>query len=176
MTREMMDRILAAVPGFRPSWERFLAQWGGEEYLPWYSAMGDLAHYIVDRHEHGDRAELAALFAVVEELLDTDDPELTNLIAVGLLEDIQNVSSHRTFAYAEFRTWFGSRTLREWEGVEAGMREVSDWLNKTFRRHWWQLWRPKSPLRGVSRAEIEAIKSPELKRLVESSHRASRRI
>jgi hypothetical protein len=57
--------------------------------------MRELARYVVDNYSKGTTEEFADLFITVESFLDNPDPELENLIAVGLFEDIQNIASHR---------------------------------------------------------------------------------
>jgi len=66
--REAIETIVAAVPGFRPQWQDFLKEWEGQE-TPWYQAMAELAHYVVNAYERGDTAHLNDLFSAIESVL-----------------------------------------------------------------------------------------------------------
>src|SRR5215472_8625911 len=94
--REAFETIIATVPDFQPRYQKFLVDWQGED-IPWYLAMGELAHYIVEAYEQGDTAQYQELFSAVERVLTNGDSEVQSLIWVGLLEDIQNIASHRNF-------------------------------------------------------------------------------
>ena len=84
-----VEKIIATVPGFQTQWQGFLKEWEKETSPPWYLGMGELAHYLVENYAQRATAEFPELFASVEALLHNPDPELENLITVGLLEDIQ---------------------------------------------------------------------------------------
>ena len=163
MQPEQFNRILQAVPGFRPIWESFTAAHADEEFLPWYSAMSELAAYVVDSYASGSTNELPGLFSVVEDLLQTADRELDNLLAVGLFEDIQNIASHREFGYSVFRQWLGTRSLFIWDEVDAGMTQVAQWVAaQGF----------KSAV-DVEQA-LADVTNPELRRILEASYRKAR--
>src|SRR5688572_2802562 len=123
MQPEQINRILQAVPGFRPTWKAFIAAYQDEEFVPWYTAMSELAGYVVDSYAAGVTNELPELFRVVEELFHEGDSALQNVLAVGLFEDIQSIGSHRDFGYSVFRQWLGARSLVIWHEVEAGMEQ-----------------------------------------------------
>ena len=111
-------------------WQEFLKESEKETSPPWYLVMGELAHFLVENYAQGATAEFSDLFASVETLLHKPDPELENLITVGLLEDIQNVASHRDFGAAPFLQWLGPRSLVVWNEINTYMKRVSDWAAK----------------------------------------------
>ncbi|HTR36852.1 MAG TPA: hypothetical protein VMH80_13170 [Bryobacteraceae bacterium] len=117
-TRESTEIIVKAVPGFAPAWQDFLREWEKVNPPPLYLAMGELAHYIVDAYVRGNTAEFVELFAAIEVALQEENTELHILLSVGLFEDIQNISSHRTFDSKSFRHWLGRESLRAWDQVE----------------------------------------------------------
>lgn len=126
VNREQIEQIVAAAPNFRNRWNGFLKDWEGE-VPPWYVGMSELAHYLVENYAQGLTVEFSNLFGTVEASLQIADPELQNLIAVGLFEDIQNIASHREFGAAPFRRWLGARSLVAWDEVDAGMQRVAAW-------------------------------------------------
>ena len=170
MSLEVMQRLAAASPGFVPVLARFRDDWAEEPATPWYVGIGEFAHYLATSYEQGQTQDFAAVFSVVEELLASADERTANLLVVGLFEDLQNIASHRAFAAGVFRAWLGPVGVHEWDRIEAHMCEVQEWLNRTYRRHWWQFWRPRYP--GlVTVRQLETIENVEVKRVAESMYR-----
>jgi hypothetical protein len=168
VNQQDVEKIVSAAPGFRKRWDEFLEEWKAERPLPWYLAMSELAHYIVDNYAHGATNEFRELFATVESLLNDSDPELENLIAVGLFEDIQNVASHRSFGAVPFRQWLGPRSLVVWDQVDAFTLRVAAWTAEQKPR-WWQFWRRRS---GFDAAKaLSQVKNPELRKIIEADFR-----
>jgi hypothetical protein len=168
VTREEIEAIIATVPGFQAAWQGFLKCWNKEDSIPWYLAMGELSHYVVERYAQGATEEFPKLFAMIESLLENPSPELENLIIVGLLEDIQNVASHRDFGMSPFQKWLGPRTLVAWDDIRAYIDRVDAWSAQQKPR-WWQFWRRRKvfdPEKALAQVE-----SPELKKIIESMYR-----
>lgn len=157
------------VPDFQPRYQTFLADWQGED-TPWYLAMGELAHYIVESYEQGNTAQYQELFSAVEHVLQSGDAEIQNLIWVGLLDDIQNIASHRSFGPDMFRAWLGPQSLVAWDEGNRGMQKVAEWAAQN-RRH------DQHP-QGGGNIDVEAalsqIESPELRRIIEQMYRKMR--
>lgn len=168
VNREQIDRILATVPDFRNRWDGFLNHWTGEVSPPWYVGFSELAHYVVDSYAQGSTVELPSLFDTVEALLQSSDPELENLIAVGLFEDIQNIASHRDFGASPFRRWLGPRSLVVWDEIDAGMKRVAAWAARNKPR-WWQFWRRRNTFNA--RQALQGVENPELKKIIEANYR-----
>jgi hypothetical protein len=164
--REAFETIIATVPDFEPRYQKFLADWQGEE-TPWYLAMGELAHYIVETYGEGNTSVYKDLFATIELVLRNADTELQNLIWVGLFEDIQNIASHRSFGANVFRPWLGPQSLIAWDEVDRGMQKVAAWASKQKPR-WWQFWRRRS---FDSHAALSQVENPELRRIIEQTYR-----
>jgi hypothetical protein len=105
LIREHINRIVGTVPGFRTNWDNFVENYAGEASPPWYLAMTELANYIVEQYAIGTTNEFTSLFGTIETLLQIANPQLESLITVGLFEDIQNITSHRSFDSSVFRCW-----------------------------------------------------------------------
>lgn len=163
--REAFETIVATVPDFQPQYQRFLAGWQGED-TPWYLAMGELAHYIVECFEQGDTSRYQELFSAVERVLENGDREVQNLIWVGLLEDIQNIASHRSFGPDVFRTWLGSQSLIAWNEINRGMQKVTEWSSRNPR--------PSSAGNIDPVAALSQVENPELRRIIEQMYRKNR--
>jgi hypothetical protein len=165
---EQIERLVAAAPNFRNRWERFLKESEGEEVPPWFIGMSELAHYVVESYAKGITVEFPNLFRTVEALLQNSDPEIENLIAVGLFEDIQNIASHRAFGAAPFRQLLGPRSLVVWDEVDAGMKRVAAWAARNKPR-WWQFWRWRRAF--DAKQALEQVENPELKKIIEANYR-----
>ena len=168
VNRQDVENIVATVPGFRKSFQTFLQEWEPEGSLPWYIAMSELAHYVVESYGRGITEEFADLFATVESLLNKSEPELENLIAVGLFEDIQNLASHREFGALPFRRWLGPRSLIVWSEVDAFTQRVAVWTAQQ-RPRWWQFWLRRSGFDSTK--ALAQVESPELRKIIEAQYR-----
>ena len=166
--REQIERLVAAAPNFRNRWEGFLKESEGEEVPPWFIGMSELAHYVVESYAKGITVEFPNLFSTVEALLQNSDPEIENLIAVGLFEDIQNIASHRDFGAAPFRQLLGPRSLVVWDEVDADMKRVAAWVARNKPR-WWQFLRRRHAL--DAKQALEQVENPELKKIIEANYR-----
>jgi hypothetical protein len=165
---ETFAPIIATVPGFDGRWTHFLQDWASEEEMPWYLGMSELAHYIVDSYAAASTSEFPRFFEAVEAALETESEELRGLLAVGLFEDVQNVATHRPFGHKVFEQWLGPRSQVMWHEVEAGMQCVAEWTVDHYRRHWWQVWRPK---RFNATKALSQVQNPELRKTIESAYR-----
>jgi hypothetical protein len=167
--REAFETIIATVPDFQPRYQKFLVHWHGED-IPWYLAMGELAHYIVEAYEQGDTSRYQELFSAVERVLTSGDSEVQNLIVVGLLEDIQNIASHRSFGPDVFRGWLGPQSLIAWDELNRGWQKVAEWSSQ-HRRH-----EDRSEDAGHLDPEtaLPQVQNPELRRLIEQMYRKKR--
>ncbi len=168
LSRQDVESIVATVPGFRNRFQEFLQEWEPKDSLPWYLAMSELAHYIVESYGGGITDEFPNLFATVETLLGKSEPELGNLIAVGLFEDIQNVASHRDFGARPFRQWLGPQSLVLWDEVDAFTQRVAAWTAQQ-RPRWWQFWRRRSEFDSTK--ALRQVESPELRKVIEAEYR-----
>jgi hypothetical protein len=166
--REQIEQLVAAAPNFRNRWEGFLKECGGE-VPPWFVGMSELAHYVVESFAKGATVELPNLFSIVEVLLQNSNPQIENLIAVGLFEDIQNIASHRDFGAAPFRQLLGPRSLVLWDEVDAGMKRVSAWAAARSKPRWWQFWRRRRVF--DAKQALEQVENPELKKIIEANYR-----
>jgi hypothetical protein len=167
--REAFETIVAAVPDFQPRYQKFQVDWQDED-IPWYVAMGELAHYIVEAYEQGDTTQYQKLFSAVERVLNTGDSEVQNLIWVGLLEDIQNIASHRSFGPDVFRVWLGPESLIAWDEINRGMRKVAEWASQQHRHD------DCSGGTGSFDPEtaLSQVENPELRRIIELMYRKKR--
>ena len=77
--------------------------------------LGALASAIVDLFASGATEDFARFFSNVEQSLGDDSQR--NLVVVGLLEGIQNVSLNRGLGIDAFGQWLGPITDRYWRAL-----------------------------------------------------------
>jgi hypothetical protein len=125
--------------------------------------MGELAHYIVEAYEQGDTTKYLELFSSIERVLGNGDGEVQNLIWVGLLEDIQNIASHRSFGADVFRVWLGPKSLHAWNEINTEMRKVAEWASRQ---------RASSDRSSIDvETALSQVENPELRRIIEQMYR-----
>ena len=105
---DTIDRLAAIVPGGVPDNDL-------SEGLA-YAKAGDLAHALVRDLRSGQTSYFDELFAQLELLLVGAGalPELRDLLVVGLVEDIQNVSLNSDVALDLWEPWLGVATREGW--------------------------------------------------------------
>ncbi len=114
---EIVPTLLAACPSANERWNDHLAFWGNDE-RGLYNDVGVFAHHAVEKFARGETEEFAALFDAVEDMLQSEDDRVKDLAVVGLIEDIQNVASHRPHGYIVFVPWLGPRSREAWAEVD----------------------------------------------------------
>ena len=90
----VIERLVDAAITIGPARQEYLRNLGGESPGP-YGDAGVVAHHAVFLASNGSEDELRSIFQAVETMLTEErTPGATNLLIVGLLEDIQNIASH----------------------------------------------------------------------------------
>jgi len=115
----------------------------------------------------GNKRRLAVKAALISRRRANIRCEVQNLIWVGLLEDIQNIASHRSFTPDVFRAWLGPQSLIAWDDVNRGMQKVAEWTSQQRRRD------DGSPSVGSfdPEAALSQVENPELRRIIEQMYR-----
>jgi len=120
---EVVPAFLAVCPSIGPAWQEHLDFWGDEPDRGNFNDAAVIAHHLVDGFERGETSELPAAFALLERCLTEGDGQVRNLVMVGVIEDVQNVSSHRPFGSDVFLGWLGPESRAAWD-------EVAGWWEK----------------------------------------------
>lgn len=117
MIRGASEAIIAASPDFGETWERFKAS---DDYAPDepYNHLGQLAQHLVNAIKAGKTDGFAPVFAEVEDQLATASPEVRDLIIVGFLEDLQNISLNRDVPTTAWAPWLGKKTAEAWKVLQ----------------------------------------------------------
>jgi hypothetical protein len=116
--------LLELCPGIEGRWRDHLAYWQGDERGE-YIDISVVVHWLVDSYALARTDFFPALFQKVETILESGHPTQKGVIAVGLLEGLQTVASHRDFRERVFEKWLGPASLAAWKEIEAA------WEGKT---------------------------------------------
>ena len=115
---EVMPRLVAEFPGFRPRWEKHLELWKGKAAGN-YNDIAEFAHFVVeDLYPNHNTSDLQRVFDLMEHWLVNGNQNLRDLIAIGFLEDVQNIASWQTFGRAAFIPFLGPQCRQEWNEIE----------------------------------------------------------
>jgi hypothetical protein len=117
----IMPRLIADFPGFQ--------LWKGEPAGN-YNDIAEFAQFVVkDLYPSGNTADLQRAFDLMEMWLVNGNRNLRDLIAIGFLEDVQNVASWQPFGKEAFIPFLGPQCLQAWNEIEkiwTGKRSLMD--------------------------------------------------
>jgi hypothetical protein len=115
---EVMPRLIAEFPGFHARWEKHLESWHGEP-AGHYNDIAQFVHFVVeDLYPTGKTADLQHAFELVEQWLVNGNRNLRDLIAIGFLEDLQNIASWKEFGREVFISFLGPQSHHAWNEIE----------------------------------------------------------
>src|SRR5262245_14074028 len=113
---DVMTRLLESCPSLSLPWQAHLDYWDGDERGN-FNDVAVAAHLFVDLLEAHDVQQLRRGFATVEDLLLRGDEAARAMLIVGLIEDVQNISSNRGLDLAKFGPFLGPETRAAWDRV-----------------------------------------------------------
>src|SRR5262245_39688685 len=123
---DVVPAFLAVCPRIGPAWENHLAFWDGEAERGHYNDVGVVAHHLVDSFQSGDISEFPAVFALLERCLVEGDEQVKELATIGVIEDIQNIASHRSFGPWVFYDWLGPESRAAWDELWVFWQHVAE--------------------------------------------------
>lgn len=119
---DAIDLLISACPSFLGATDLFdFMAWSEEEGRPdSYVRAGAFAEHVLRLAEARDVSELPGVFATVDHLLDEGDADTYDLVAMGLLEPLQNAVSHGTHAVSssQVRELLGRSAAQAWDESE----------------------------------------------------------
>ncbi|HEV2761786.1 MAG TPA: hypothetical protein VGV38_02235, partial [Pyrinomonadaceae bacterium] len=86
-SKECMQEVLRAVPGFRRAWEAHLASWGGEP-AGLCNDMSEFSRYLKDLIRGGRMVGVRPAFDLAERLLEEGDETVKDAAATCFLENM----------------------------------------------------------------------------------------
>jgi len=111
---EAMPLLVGACPSFAERWHEHLSSYGNETL---YAASGAFAHHLLSLQQASDVSSFPAVAATIERLCNEGSPWVKQFVAIGLLEDIQNVWSNNSINPELFGHFLGPESRRWWQGL-----------------------------------------------------------
>jgi hypothetical protein len=161
---DVVPAFLAVCPTIGPAWQQYLESWSGEPERGHYNDAGVVAHHIVDSFERGDLSEFPTAFALLERCVSDGDEQASERAVIGIIEDIQNIGSHRSFGPWVFYEWLGPQSRSAWDKLCESWRQVADAKAAGLREP-----RPDQP--SAPQPDPSGIQDPALRRMIESLYR-----
>lgn len=161
---DVVPAFLAACPTIGPAWQEYLTFWGDESDRGVFNDAGVVAHHLVASYERGELSEFPAAFAVLETCLAEGDERVRELAMVGVIEDIQNIASHRVFGPSVFRDWLGPLSQAAWD-------EVVGWWNQLAEIKAAGHLEPRPGQPPSTVVDLDEVQDPALRRMIEQLYR-----
>ena len=115
---EVMPRLIAEFPGFRPRWERHIEFWKGEPAGN-YNDITQFVYFVVrDLYPSGKTEEVRHAFDLMEYWLNNGDKGVRDLVVIGFVEDLQNLASREAFAKEVFVPFLGPKSREAWDELK----------------------------------------------------------
>jgi hypothetical protein len=113
---QVIQMLLKTIPGFETAWQEHLKYWGAEERGE-YNDIAEIARYIVESYANDNVSEFPTFFETVEAIVNEGDNSAKELAIIGVLEDIQTISSHESFGPKVFLEWLGESSTDAWNEI-----------------------------------------------------------
>ena len=120
----MLDVLAKASPEIAQDYSEFVADFSDEPELPCYVYLGDYSQYLVELLEAGADQLLSSAFEAIESLYQNGDDYVENATTVGILENLQNKSLHRSTSPDLFVKYLRPLSLKNWHEVNAYLKKV----------------------------------------------------
>ena len=116
---ELINRFTRQLPEFEEDYRRLCLEFGDEAAVPVCIAFGGLVNLLIAWSAQGCEEKLAVAFAEVEWIMNSSpDAQERALLAVCLLEALQNASLIDSSKYLRMKERLGPSTLRCWDEIE----------------------------------------------------------
>lgn len=115
---EVMPRLVAEFPGFRPRWEKHLEFWEGEPAGN-YNDITQFVYFVVkDLFLNGELEQVQHAFDRMEDWLQNGNESVRELVVIGFLEDLQNLASRHALSKEAFVRFLGPNSRQAWDDIE----------------------------------------------------------
>ena len=127
--QSLMPRLIEQFPRFKRRWSEHLAFWNGE-VAGAFNDIAAFAHFLDDElFLYNQQAEVRKALLLIERLFNEGDQATRNLIGIGLIEDLQNITSHRHDGHATLIPYLPETLRKVWDEVArmwAGHSSLAD--------------------------------------------------
>jgi len=157
---EAFDRMVEACPSYfgASDLDRYVEAFEDPDSPDLFVRTSALALHVVDEVVAGRADALEPFFATVDEIVEVGDEEAIELVELGLVEALQNISSHDDVAVdaSVVRDQLHGAALRVWDEHDQLWRDAARWRHGGPR---------------VDQADYDTITDPDLRRYFQAHKR-----
>ena len=120
-----VEQLIRQLPSIGQAWQADRSERAGEPRVP-YGDMSVIARHLrhklparPTRNHKADTSEFPGFFEALESLFYEDHDHLRELLSVGLIESLQNITASEHGRWSRFEPWLGVRTLKAWSAIVA---------------------------------------------------------
>jgi hypothetical protein len=121
--KHVIPLFLKACPGWKEALEKVRADWHGNKPNP-YNEISSLAHFLVNPYKDGTTSDFPKIFNTLELIIQEGNHQAKELLVVGLIEDLQNISTSESLGSDIFKPW-----LREESRKAMGLLKVVQYFS-----------------------------------------------
>ncbi len=115
---DVLPRLVAKFPGFRPRWEKHIECWEGKP-AGYYNDITQFVYFVVrELYPSGKTEEVQHAFDLLEYWLKSGSKGVRELVVIGFFEDLQNLASQQTFGKEAFVPFLGPKSRETWDELE----------------------------------------------------------
>lgn len=115
---DLMPRLVAEFPAFRPRWDKHLEYWEGNP-AGYYNDITQFVYFVVkDLYPSGKIEEVQRALDVIEDLLTNGSKAVRESVVIGFLEDLQNLAAGQAFGKEAFIPLLGPKSREAWDELE----------------------------------------------------------
>ena len=93
-----------------------------------YFDIGEISKYLIAKLKNRQTEMFHTFFEQVEIILENCDPEVENLIVIGLFEGIQNIGGQEINYYSSFDKWLRPISKSKWDEL------IDSWEGQDWRK------------------------------------------
>ena len=157
---EAFDGLVEACPSYfaASDLDRYVEAFEDPESPDLFVRTSALALHVVDELAGGGDEALAPFFSTIETIVSDGDEEAVELVELGLIEALQNITSHQDVAVGPgtVRDLLGPDALRVWDEHDQLWRDAARWRHSGPR---------------VDESDYETITDVDLRRYFQSHKR-----
>jgi hypothetical protein len=115
---DVMPRLVAEFPGFRPRWEKHLEHWEGKP-AGYYNDITQFVYFVLrELYPSGKTEEVQHALDLMEYWLKSGSKGVRELVVTGFFEDLQNLASQHPFGKEVFVPFLGPKSREAWDELE----------------------------------------------------------
>lgn len=127
----VMKIFIQVCPSFEEDWKEYLSRWGENEERGITNDLAEFAYHIVWLRINNKVEEFNDIFNAIEYALAEGNDAMHNILATGLLENIQNITGNMGGDPDAFIKWLGPVTKMWWDEINRFWGDLEKYHEKS---------------------------------------------